>query len=59
MRTAFIYSGSGKITVGGADELWLFINGVFITEMLSTRTKPCRIVNITQKQVIGILSSLK
>jgi fibro-slime domain-containing protein len=38
IRTGLKFSGNEKITVGGGEELWVFINKVLVIEIIADRS---------------------
>lgn len=50
IRTGLKYQGSEKITVGGGEEIWLFINKQLVIEIVDDRlaaSTTCRMVDLS------------
>jgi len=50
LRTGIKFSGSETITVGGGEELWLFINKILVLEIITNRTSneiPCQKIDLS------------
>ena len=56
MRAGFKFEGAGRITIGGGDEMWLYVNKVLLLEVLtdpSSATMPCKTVDISAASTPG------
>ncbi|XP_052067581.1 uncharacterized protein LOC127706896 isoform X1 [Mytilus californianus] len=50
LRSGITFSGSEVITVGGGEELWLFINKILVVEIIKNRTTsdiPCQKIDLS------------
>ena len=59
MRAGFKFEGAGRITVGGGDEMWLYVNKVLLLEVLtdpSSATIPCKTIDISAASTPGMFT---
>lgn len=50
IRSGITFSGSEVITLGGGEELWLFINKILVVEIVKNRTTsdvPCQKIDLS------------
>lgn len=56
IRSGFVYQGSEVIAIGGGDDMWLYLNGVLVMEVI-TRDKgqliPCKRIDISAASTAG------
>lgn len=38
LRSGITYAGSEEVTIGGGEEMWLFINKVLVLEIIANRS---------------------
>ena len=59
MRAGFKFEGTGRITIGGGDEMWLYVNKVLLLEVLtdpSSATTPCKTIDISAASAQGMFT---
>lgn len=57
IRSGFVYQGTESVTIGGGDDLWLYLNGKFVLEISSRNTGtsvPCRKISLSAASTSGI-----
>jgi fibro-slime domain-containing protein len=50
LRTGIKFSGSETITIGGGEELWLFINKILVLDIITKKTSneiPCQKIDLS------------
>lgn len=50
IRSGFIYQGNETITVGGGDDVWVYLNGVLVLEVITRNAGtsiPCKKIDIS------------
>ena len=61
IRTGLKFSGNEKITVGGGEELWVFINKVLVIEIIADRSATdvvCQAIDLSLAANTGIIIEL-
>ena len=53
VRTGLVFNGTEKITVGGGEALWLYINKVLVVEIISTGTATCHKIDLSPAATSG------
>ena len=53
IRTGLVFNGTEKITVGGGEALWLYINKVLVVEIISTGTATCHKIDLSPAATSG------
>ena len=51
IRTGFVFTGQENITIGGGDDVWLFLNRKLVLEVItppSSNTKHCKRVRLAR-----------
>uniref|UniRef100_K1P9Z2 Thrombospondin-4 n=1 Tax=Magallana gigas TaxID=29159 RepID=K1P9Z2_MAGGI len=50
IRSGFVFQGTESVTIGGGDDLWLYLNGKFVMEISSRNmgtSVPCRKISLS------------
>ena len=58
IRSGFVYQGTESVTIGGGDDLWLYLNGKFVLEISSRNTGtsvPCKKISLSAASTSGIV----
>ncbi|XP_061171608.1 uncharacterized protein LOC133181081 [Saccostrea echinata] len=56
IRSGFVFQGTESITIGGGDDLWLYLNGKFVMEISSRNTGtnvPCKKISLSTASTPG------
>ena len=55
IRTGLVFNGTEKITVGGGEGLWLYINKVLVVEIVSvgSSSQVCHKIDLSPAAVSG------
>ncbi|CAH1799045.1 unnamed protein product [Owenia fusiformis] len=56
IRTSFTFTGGGRLTVGGGDELWVYINRVLVIQLITPQSSgivPCMHVDLKEAKYQG------
>lgn len=56
IRSGFVYQGTETLTIGGGDDVWVYLNGVLVLELITRdagTSVPCKKIDISPASTTG------